>query len=126
MKKWSKAGRTGKKTQHQQRRYVAAQQPFADQPNQRKHPKGKTLHRQVQPRVPQAVADLFAGQVDAMEEKHHEDADVHDPFRMHCATRGAEAGKKYANSVASNMPHRNQSVTMRLRCLKICIGHRKL
>lgn len=40
------------------------------------------------------MADLFAGQVDAMEEKHHEDADVHDPFRMHCATRGAEAGEE--------------------------------
>ncbi|MNG08805.1 hypothetical protein D3C84_921890 [compost metagenome] len=44
--------------------------------------------------VLQTVADLFAGQVDPVQEEHHEDADVDHPFSMHGAARGAKGWKE--------------------------------
>jgi len=73
---------------------MAAQQPVAQQPDQRKHAKGEALHHQVQPRVFQAVANLLAGQVDPMQEKHHEDADIDDPLGVHGAAAGAKGRKE--------------------------------
>jgi len=69
---------------------MGAQQLVGDHPDQREDDKGEALHHDVQADVFQAVADLFAGQVDPMQEKHQKHTDIDYPFRVHCTACAAE------------------------------------
>jgi hypothetical protein len=48
------------------------------------------LHHDVQFPVFQALADLFARQVDAVQEEHHENADIDDDLGVHGAALGTK------------------------------------
>ena len=69
---------------------MRAQQCVGDHPDQREDDKGEALNHEVQADVFQAVADLFAGQVDPVQEEHQEHADVDHHFRVHAAASAAE------------------------------------
>ena len=64
---------------------MAAEQFVGDQPDQREHNKREALHHHMQADVLEAVADLLAGQVDPVQEKHQKHTDVDHPFSVHGA-----------------------------------------
>uniref|UniRef100_A0A1I7Y3K1 Clade I nitrous oxide reductase n=1 Tax=Steinernema glaseri TaxID=37863 RepID=A0A1I7Y3K1_9BILA len=55
-----------------------------------RHRRGDGRGQGAQAPVLQAMADLFAGQVDAVQEEHHEHADVDHVFGVHRAAAGTE------------------------------------
>lgn len=72
---------------------MGAQQLVGDDPDQRENDEGEALNHEVQADVFKAVADLLAGQVDPVQEKHQEHTDVDYPLSVHPASGTAEMRK---------------------------------